>query len=956
MTQLGNDNVQNIKKQVGMKKSDHTQSDQIIQYLKETSKDREIRQDIEAQKYIANQLFELGVYDEAEKLCRRLLTRRPNDMEIQALHTKLRNVQVDDKPLTKFEKNRRIINRIAKSLDHKIVGLNQFKEELSSAVQRSLLNEQQLYPYKEVILISSPPSQGVKTTITEFFTQVHKYKLITAEGVEVIDLAQYSSGGTDILNMFLLDCYNAFSGSGQVTVFTNVDQCPQDLRLQMNQLVTDGRIKLDGRYVYQNGALQKVEGSLVSNSFDAIEAKDQFIIFQTHKSIEDGLNIFTSSSQRKITTQIVVEPLTEEESVRLFRRFFDDYIKRLERNLGLHIVVDWHSFTQIAYEKFVQDGSTGLTMFIDQIDRNINNYFVEHADQIHEQWEIAYREQQVLLENERMSIQLFATEDSSKSLEKIESEIKELIGLEEVKQSLDELKLYIENYSRRAERGLESNLIGLHFLFKGNPGTGKTTVARMIAEYLKAVGYLSEGHLVEVDRSGLVAEYVGHTAMKTMGKIEAAMGGVLFVDEAYALARGGENDFGREAIDTLVKAMEDHQGEFVVIFAGYPDEMDELLETNPGLQSRISQSFIFSDYSSDEMVRIAEIIAKSQGYVIDAPVKERLPDYFDQHQIKGRTDSGNGRLARNVVEEAITKQAVRIMQSENLPDEEHDILRLADFGLAAEVLFDLESELQTIVGLDHVKDMVRKLYRQEMINKRRKELNPAFIHEQSLNFIFTGNPGTGKTTIARIIADLFKSINLLKKGHLVEVSRSDLVAGYIGQTAIKTEQVFRRALGGVLFIDEAYSLAQGAENDFGIEAIDTLIKLIEDYRGTVAVILAGYENSMDQFLQTNEGLSSRFTRTLHFEDYSVEDLYEISLKIIEDKGFEISEIGNNELHTFLFDHYNKIEGNGRYVRNMVEELIRIQSDRVYMSGNIEVDGLLTITEEDINSFKSNETF
>lgn len=947
--QQGKNRVQDIKKQVNLQRNDNAQVDQIAYYLKEVSKDKELRQDIEVQKYIAKELFDLGLIEEAEKLCKRLIRRRPNDMEIQTLHTKIRQVNVshNKEQLTVFEKNRRVFERLQKDLAYKIIGLNDFINELSNVVQKSLLNEQQLYPYKEIILLSSKPSQGIKTTITEFFNQVHKYNLLEGDGVAVIDLAQYSSDGANVLSIFLLDVYHAFNSSSHVTLFKNIDQCPQDLRLQMNQLVTEGRIRLDGRYSYQNGSLHKVEGMLVSGSFDAIEATNQYIIFHTYEELEDGLNIFTSTSQSKITTQLVVGSLTQDESVQLFKKFFDKYIKLLQNNFGVDITVELYSFQQVAYSKFVKEGAIGLQSFVYQIFEETNDYFVQNADQIHAQWEIMFYMQNICIKNEDELVKLFTLQEEGKSLKKIEKEIEELIGLEEVKQSLKELKLYLQNRTRRAERGADSDLISLHMLFKGNPGTGKTKVARMLAEYLKAVGYLSEGHLIEVDRSGLVSEYIGQTAIKTMGKIEAAMGGVLFIDEAYALARGGENDFGKEAIDTLVKAMDDYRGEFVVIFAGYPAEMDDLLDMNPGLQSRISHRFFFKDYTSEQMVKIAELVAKSQGYVIDKRVIQLLPEHFEGFQIQGKTDSGNGRLARRVIEDAIRKQSVRTIHDDNLSEEELNLLLLEDFGLEEKAPFDLENELQSIIGLEHVKDMVRTLYRQELINKKRKEINPAFKHEQSLNFIFTGNPGTGKTTIARVIADLFKSIQVLKKGHLVEVSRSDLVAGYIGQTAIKTEKVFRRALGGVLFIDEAYALAQGGENDFGKEAIDTLIKLIEDYRGSVSVILAGYEDAMEEFLRMNEGINSRFTNRLHFDDYSVDELYSIALNIFEDKGFHLSDKGNDALKHYIIEFCVNVDGNGRFIRNMVEELIRIQSERVFMEDE---SGLLTIIEADIETF------
>ena len=938
--------VQEIKNQLNVQRDNNND---ITQYLKDVSKSKELRQDIEAQIYIAEEFLNLGLVDEAETLCKRLMRRRPNDMNVQALHVKIRNTTIEQNTdsLTPLERNRRVVERIVKNVEQKITGLQPLIQLLSNMLQKSLLNEQQLLAYKDVILLSSKPSQGVKTTIKAFFEQAYSYKLINKKEIEVIDLAQYGHEGSNMLHSFLLDMYHAFHHDSQVTVFKNIDQCPQDLYLQMNQLVSEGCIKLDGRYSYRNGTLQKVEGVLISESFNAIEAKEQFLIFHTNRTLDDALKIFTSTSQAKIKTLYEIESLSNDESLKLFKMFFDHYLKLSRNNLGIDLSIDLQTFQSIASSTFKAGGAVSLNDFAYQVFEKINDYFIQHVDQVKDQWELVYDMEKVCIKNEQNHIPLFMPQGKGKSLQKIEEEIASLIGLEEVKQSLMELKFYLENRTKRIERGLDSDLISMHILFKGNPGTGKTMVARKLAQYLKAIDYLSEGQLVEVDRSGLVGEYIGHTATKTMGKVEAAMGGVLFIDEAYALARGGENDFGQEAIDTLVKAMDDYRGKFVVIFAGYPEEMDELMEMNPGLQSRISHNFFFSDYSTAQLIEIATLVANNQGYTIDSKVKEMLPSYFERYQIKGKTDSGNGRLARRIVEEAITKQSVRLMQNDTLTEDDLNVLIMDDFGLEEEEPFDLEQALQPIIGLDHVKEMVRTLYRQELINKKRKEMNPVFNHEQSLNFIFTGNPGTGKTTIARVIADLFKSIDIIKRGHLVEVSRSDLVSGYIGQTAIKTEKVFRKALGGVLFIDEAYSLAQGGENDFGQEAIDTLIKLIEDYRGNIVVILAGYEQSMENFLAMNEGIHSRFTKTLHFKDYTTEELFAIALKVIADSGFHLNEAGNHALKDYIFEYCVHVDGNGRFIRNMIEELIRIQSDSIFMD---EEDALLTITEKDVLTY------
>ncbi|HVB09914.1 MAG TPA: AAA family ATPase [Bacillota bacterium] len=260
------------------------------------------------------------------------------------------------------------------------------------------------------------------------------------------------------------------------------------------------------------------------------------------------------------------------------------------------------------------------------------------------------------------------------------SELDELVGLSRVKEVVRELQAFAEIQRRRGDHGLHTEPIVLHMVFRGNPGTGKTTVARILGRLFKVIGLLQKGHLVEVARADLVGEYIGHTAQKTREQIHRALGGVLFVDEAYALARGGEKDFGKEAIDTLVKEMEDHRENLLLVLAGYRAEMEWFLRANPGLRSRFPIHIDFPDYGVDELLRIAERMALGRQYQLGDEARERLRELLTLSSLQGQLGSGNARLIRNMVERAIRRQAVRLVRQATTRREDLMLLLPDDLG------------------------------------------------------------------------------------------------------------------------------------------------------------------------------------------------------------------------------------------------------------------------------------
>ncbi|WP_046469105.1 AAA family ATPase [Allosalinactinospora lopnorensis] len=533
--------------------------------------------------------------------------------------------------------------------------------------------------------------------------------------------------------------------------------------------------------------------------------------------------------------------------------------------------------------------------------------------------------------------------------------LEDMIGLDPVKQQVRAIAASIEAARLRADAGYSVDKPLRHLVFSGPPGTGKTSVARTLATIFHSFGLLPTPRVVEAQRADLVGEYLGATAIKTNELVDRALGGVLFVDEAYSLVNDGDGQpdrFGNEAVQTLLKRAEDDRDRLVVILAGYQEEMDRFLASNPGLASRFATRITFPSYSPDELQQIAESLFEQRGDRLDSEARPGLRRRFEQAaQREVVAELGNGRFVRSLVEKAAEARDVRVVTSgkgEHQPDPEElvtvrvpDIAtayeeltaRLPGFGETPDVAEAL-AELDGMIGLEPVKRQVRSIVAQLQVAKLREEqglrTQPPMRH-----FVFSGPPGTGKTSVARILGRVFAALGLLTRAEVVEAQRADLVGEHLGATAVKTNKLVDRALGGVLFVDEAYALANpgySGGDAFGAEAIQTLLKRAEDDRNRLVIVLAGYPAEMDRFLASNSGLASRFNVRVGFPSYTPDELTEIADVVAARTGDVFDGSAREDLRQ-IFGYVCEAGwidelGNGRFARSLFEKACSYRDLRV----------------------------
>lgn len=686
---------------------------------------------------------------------------------------------------------------------------------------------------------------------------------------------------------------------------------------------------------------------------------------------------FSSEETRYIYVEILLRNLhrTKAWQCELFTKFYNDArelkgqvvrLQRIEkRDEYIKITAGWGSNVKGSWR---QDRYTAEIIFMDKLLAII-------PFEVGEEFEDGIAG--VLLPDRQSTIVLSPEDESAQNFEQVMVKLDSLIGLNDIKVQVRNHAKYIQFLQLRKEKGFEEKEeINVHSVFIGNPGTGKTTVAGMMGKLYKKMGLLTKGHVHEVDRVDLVGEYIGQTAPKVKDAIEKARGGVLFIDEAYSLARSNDDskDFGREVIEILVKEMSNGAGDLAVIVAGYPKEMKHFLDSNPGLKSRFKLFFEFSDYLPQELAKIAEYAAKEKGVKLTIEGKAKMEEMIvDAYRKRDRT-FGNARFVYDLIEKAKINLGLRVMAANNPRTLDKDSLSTIDMEDVLKVqamegrelphipvdealLQDSLNELNRLIGMDKIKAQINELVR---LVRFYRESNRDVLNNFFLHTVFVGNPGTGKTTVARILTKIYKALGVLERGHMVETDRQGLVAGYVGQTAMKTAERIDESMGGVLFIDEAYALTMntgGGHGDFGDEAIQTLLKRMEDHRGKFFVFVAGYPDNMEAFMKANPGLSSRFDKILKFDDYSPEELHQIAQLMLTEHGIVSTPEAEAHLKNylaFIYEYRDKYFGNARSVRNIVMEAIKNQNLRLSSIPFEERDSTSThlLTLEDVQQFRA----
>lgn len=511
----------------------------------------------------------------------------------------------------------------------------------------------------------------------------------------------------------------------------------------------------------------------------------------------------------------------------------------------------------------------------------------------------------------------------------VSRDLANMVGLDTVKNRVVELVNYQAERQRRQRSGLKiEETPSLHLVFTGNPGTGKTTVAQIVGTLYRRLGLLKSGHVISATRADLVGKYLGHTEQKVADIVRKARDGVLFIDEAYSLARTDmSGDFGNIAIEELLSHMEALRGRLAVVVAGYPNQMNAFLKSNPGLPSRFSNdnTIHFPDYSPIELRLILDRLLLARDYSLSKEASVEVDCVIAGLHAQRDREFGNARAMRNLAEALIRRRASRIQQ-EHLPvDEPIQPVDISERYLQQAEITELTPLVATahllddLIGLKAAKAAIEKLVARAEVSSRLQEP----VSADTLHMVFKGAPGTGKTTVASRVGRLLKSWGYLQRGHLITAHRADLIGGVIGQSEAKTRAVIESALDGVLLIDEAYSLfVEDSPRDFGQAIVTELVASMDVHRDRLVVILAGYSDEIEMLLSSNPGLRDRFRTPVQFEDYSLVELVQICRNMASTSGHLLTPAAEEKISLYLETKQNmdaKRFGNARAVRILLDE-------------------------------------
>ena len=552
---------------------------------------------------------------------------------------------------------------LAAEVRQTVLGQDAFVDSVVRAMRRPFVLGTEAPAARNVILLTGGAGTGRHFALEETARCMAARGLLQSDRIATLDLALYPNSGAE--KLFLQDLYAALHAPGEILAFEHYESCYPGFLKTLSDLAVKGSAPLSSRYlVNKEGILVDAGTALAPGAVSRIDPCGKYLIFYSHKGREALADKFGAALVSALGDVCETASYTREDLAALAAQQLNGLAQKIRTRLGLTLSAGADVRDYVAAQCTAQKGAAGLAECCDRIFRALSEYCLRTDKTLSGTAALTARPEGLLFRlNDGPEEPLFDLLPAAYTgaLDAIRAEINELVGLAPVKEYVFGLADNLQVQQRRAAAGLKTASLSMHMIFTGNPGTGKTTIARLVAKYLKAIGALKGGQLVEVTRADLVGRYTGHTAPLTNSVIESALGGVLFIDEAYSLYRGEQDSFGLEAIDTLVKGMEDHRDELVVILAGYTREMEIFLTANSGLASRFPNKIEFPDYTAEELLQITHVQAKNKGYRLAESCTQPLLDYYARWQAADARTAGNGRLARNTLEKAIFHQSRRLV-------------------------------------------------------------------------------------------------------------------------------------------------------------------------------------------------------------------------------------------------------------------------------------------------------
>ena len=569
---------------------------------------------------------------------------------------------------------------LADEVKKTVLGQDAFVEGVARAMRRPFVLGTEPPAARNVVLLCGGAGTGRHFALTETARCMAARGLLQSDRIASLDLALYPNSGAE--KLFLQDLYAALYAPGEIVVFEHYESCYPGFLKTISDLAVKGSAPLSSRYlVNKEGILVDAGTALAPGAVSRIDPRGKYLIFFSNKGREAMADHFGAAFVSALGDVCTTTPFAREDLAALAAQQLNALARKVQTRLGLTLSAGADVRDHVAARCTPEQGAAGLAACCDKIFRALSEYCLQTDKKLTGTVTLTARPDGIDFQlGNAAPARLFDLLPAAYTgaVDEIKRELDELVGLAPVKEYVFGLADNIQVQQRRAAAGFKTASLSMHMIFTGNPGTGKTTIARLVARYLKAIGALKGGQLIEVGRGDLVGRYTGHTAPLTNSVIESALGGVLFIDEAYSLYRGEQDSFGLEAIDTLVKGMEDHRDELVVILAGYTREMETFLTANSGLASRFPNKIEFPDYTADELLDITNVLARGKGYRLAESCTEPLRGYYERRQAEDARTAGNGRLARNTLEKAIFNQSRRLVAE---PAAELDVILPSDLEL-----------------------------------------------------------------------------------------------------------------------------------------------------------------------------------------------------------------------------------------------------------------------------------